>query len=106
MPRGEIVPDVLCNSIIRDHPQLSAARKEQLINLVRERDAFGRTKYGQPLMSNDGRNGITDARQELGDLIQYACKVSMEPHTTESERVMLLSIVRDAMMLVKDMLKK
>ena len=102
--RGEIVPDALCKRI-SEHPRLSADGKERLICLVRERDAFGRAKYGQPLMSEDGRNGVVDARQELGDLVQYVCKVSLAPHTTtETERAALRVIVQDALILVDDML--
>lgn len=55
---------------VKGAPELSA--------LVRERDAFGRAKYGQPLMSDDGRNTVEDARQELGDLAQYLFKARMQ----------------------------
>lgn len=42
--------------------------------LIQARDAFGRKKYSQPLLTADGRDGIEDARQELGDAIQYLVK--------------------------------
>lgn len=45
-----------------------------VVELLRERDAFGREKYGQPLMSDDGRNSVEDAMQEFGDLLQYTFK--------------------------------
>jgi hypothetical protein len=67
-PCGYIVPDQLIE-FIKSH-----GNDQQLIELIQQRDAFGRKKYGQPLMSEDGRNGIEDARQELGDLLQYAFK--------------------------------
>lgn len=43
--------------------------------LILERQAYGLQKYGQSLMSNDGRNSIEDTRQELGDAIQYLMKI-------------------------------
>ena len=45
--------------------------------LVQERDAYGRGKYGQGLRTQDGRDGVEDLRQELGDALQYAAKVAM-----------------------------
>lgn len=68
-PSGIIVPDALLEYME------GINEWEDLSKLVRERDAFGRKKYGQPLMSQDGRNGVEDARQEAGDLLQYAFKV-------------------------------
>lgn len=64
---GIVVPEALIK-------HLTESGYDHLIPLIRERDAFGRAKYGQPLMSEDGRNGIEDARQELGDLLQYVYK--------------------------------
>lgn len=45
--------------------------------LVLERDAFGRQKYGQPLMSGDGRDDLEDLLQEIGDALQYAWKAKI-----------------------------
>jgi hypothetical protein len=70
---GVVVPDALIAYLEDKHPYEALV----LCPLVRERDAFGRAKYGQPLMSQDGRNGVEDARQEAGDLLQYAFKVSL-----------------------------
>jgi hypothetical protein len=70
-PHGVVVPDALCQYLQTRKPW----RWEALLQLVLERDAFGRKKYGQPLMSEDGRNGFEDARQELGDLLQYTYKM-------------------------------
>lgn len=47
-------------------------------DLVRARVAFGRAKYGQPLMSDDGRDTSEDLRQELGDALMYAAKAAMQ----------------------------
>lgn len=55
--------------------------------LIHQRRAFGIEKYGQTLRSDDGRNGLEDARQELGDLLQYVYKVfgkdMTEKHTVQ-----------------------
>lgn len=45
-----------------------------VIDLINQRYMFGLEKYGQCLMSEDGRNTIEDARQEAGDLLQYLYK--------------------------------
>lgn len=59
-PKGVIVPDALVEFLHKENAP------EKLVKLIQDRDAFGRKKYGQPLMSEDGRNGVEDARQELG----------------------------------------
>ncbi len=74
--KGDIVPDALIDHIA-NRSTLCSEEREMFVSLIKERDAFGRAKYGQPLMSGDGRNGIEDARQELGDFIQYAYKCKM-----------------------------
>lgn len=61
---GESVPEQL----------ISFLQDEKAVQLIKERNEFGMEKYGQPLMSKDGRNTIEDARQELGDLMQYCYK--------------------------------
>jgi hypothetical protein len=44
------------------------------LTLLEKRYNFGVSKYGQPLMSNDGRDDIEDCLQEIGDAIQYLSK--------------------------------
>ncbi len=58
--------------------ELQVSQHEDARKLVKERIIFGIKKYGQPLRSQDGRDGIEDARQELGDLMMYVmkCKVN------------------------------
>ncbi len=45
--------------------------------LIKERVKYGMKKYGQPLMTDDGRDSIIDALQEAGDLMQYIWKAKM-----------------------------
>lgn len=89
-PHGFIVPDQLIE-FIQSH-----GNNIHLIQLIRERDAFGRAKYGQPLMSEDGRNGIEDARQELGDLLQYAFKSKDQQRFEE-----LVELIKSAVSLIE-----
>jgi hypothetical protein len=63
--------------------------KQAAINLVASRDRFGRSKYGQPLMSRDGRLTSVDALQELGDLLQYAYKARLEGESLNEARKIL-----------------
>ena len=72
-PHGVVVPDALIEYLKEKHPFCGPP----LVELVQERNAFGMAKYGQPLMSQDGRNGVEDARQEAGDLLQYIYKVHL-----------------------------
>lgn len=51
---------------------------QEAIKLVKERDAFGRSKYGQGLSLGDGRDTFEDLRQELGDALQYTTKLILE----------------------------
>lgn len=85
---GEVVPYVLINylTLFKDehkHNIPEPARDkfivdmDGLVSLIHQRDNFGRAKYGQPLMSEDGRNGVEDAKQELGDLLQYLMKCQL-----------------------------
>lgn len=48
--------------------------KTEVSRLLQDRYTFGLNKYGQPLMSEDGRNDVEDCIQEIGDAIQYIVK--------------------------------
>jgi NTP pyrophosphatase (non-canonical NTP hydrolase) len=58
----------------RDNQPGTASVHMQVQRLVEARAAFGLEKYGQPLMSEDGRDGVEDALQEAGDLLAYTYK--------------------------------
>jgi hypothetical protein len=101
---GEVVPIRLIATLneLRNKTQSIPIGRNltNLIILVEERNAFGVAKYGQPLMTRDGRNGIEDARQELGDLLQYVCKCAMTNEEGLEEFVELMST---ALFVVKQM---
>jgi|DEB0MinimDraft_6_1074348.scaffolds.fasta_scaffold96415_2 hypothetical protein len=63
--------------------------KREAIHLITMRDRFGRAKYGQPLMSEDGRDCIEDAMQEIGDLMQYVFKAKCNGRDLEPIRKMM-----------------
>jgi hypothetical protein len=49
-----------------------------LLDLVNEREAYGVAKYGQTLMSDDGRDTPTEIVNELLDALAYLTKWSMQ----------------------------
>ncbi len=69
VPCGEEVAPVLLEWLGSSH------RTSHVVRLVRQRDAYGRKKYGQGLCTHDGRDGVEDLHQGLGDALLYACKV-------------------------------
>lgn len=58
---------------------------EKVIHLIKERHLYGLNKYGQGLMTEDGRNTLEDARQEAGDLLQYLFKARLQKTSFSSE---------------------
>ena len=47
-------------------------------DLVRKRVRFGEQKYGTRLETDNGRDPIEDAKQEIGDALQYLAQAKME----------------------------
>lgn len=64
------------------------------VKLVEERDAFGKIKYKQGLMTDDGRDVVEDARQEIGDLLQYAFSARIQGRDLEPLRDLLPALLR------------
>ena len=104
VPKGEIVPDKLIK-ILSQMSEYSAnpevkAKLAELSDLIEERNNFVIEKYGQPLYSEDGRNSIEDARQELGDLLQYVCKIKMQKHKDPEEIQEFLKLVKTGLVVI------
>lgn len=72
--------------------KLDNEQKRKIIELITERYEFGMKKYGQPLMTEDGRDDINDALQELGDLMQYIYKAKMNGRLGELKEMINLFI--------------
>ena len=87
---GEVIPK--SRIIFFQNSKIEESIKTKLIELIMERDAFGREKYGQPLMSMDGRDTIEDARQEIGDLLQYTHKAIVNGEDLEPIRELVLGL--------------
>jgi hypothetical protein len=51
---------------------------ERLLDLVNQREAYGIAKYGQTLMSDDGRDTPTEIVNEMLDMLAYLTKWSMQ----------------------------
>lgn len=66
---GDLVTPPLLEALA-DYPALA--------DLVSARNSFGEAKYGTGLRTHNGRDPIEDARQELGDLLQYLWQAKME----------------------------
>lgn len=99
--RGIVVPDALI-AFINERYLLSERAREELVALIRERDALGRSKYGQPLMSEDGRSGVQDCLEELGDLLQYAMKCKLNGTQNLGK---LRRMLRTAVIVLEDVLE-
>lgn len=69
VPHGTVVTPHLIKWI--ESQPISGVRVHQIVADILARDAYGRRKYGQPLMSEDGRDHVNDARQEILDALQY-----------------------------------
>jgi len=72
--------------------------KNKAIDLVLTRDAFGRQKYGQSLMTDDGRITVIDAMDELGDLLQYLYKAKLNGEDTTKVKELvpvLLELIKE-----------
>lgn len=70
---------------------IDARERERIVADILARDAYGRRKYGQPLMSEDGRDHANDARQEILDCLQYLMAASIQGQDT-AELVPLLRL--------------
>jgi len=57
-----------------------------LVELIRERDAMGRQKYGTPLRVWDGRDAIADPLQEALDLLVYLQRALMRVPAPDPRR--------------------
>jgi hypothetical protein len=70
IPKGDNVSESLLKVLKKIDTGFAAS-------VIKERCEYGLKKYGQSLMSKDGRNSIIDALQEAGDLMQYIHKAQM-----------------------------
>lgn len=75
-----------------------------LIELIQARDAFGRVKYGQGLMTNDGRDNQEDIIQEIGDAFVYCYKAHLRGEITSHNHTVLTNHLRMLIQLLDESL--
>lgn len=51
---------------------------DETLALVRSRAAIGLARYGTELRTQNGRNPVNDAREEVGDLLMYLMQARLE----------------------------
>ena len=67
--------------------------KDGMTRLVLARSEFGFKKYKKRLMTKNGRNQKEDAKQELGDFLQYVFACILEERIDDEVGTMLLQSV-------------
>jgi hypothetical protein len=75
--RGVAVSPLLLKWIDTEKSCLTNQEANLLTELIEQRCKYGLEKYGQPLMSLDGRDCVVDCMQEAADLLQYAFKAKL-----------------------------
>lgn len=78
---------------IKANQWLSELDKGQITSIITDRCKYGMEKYGQQLMTHDGRDDVIDALQEMGDLLQYAFKAKLNGRLEELNTFLRPSIV-------------
>lgn len=73
VPQGVVVYNEACKWIDATYPD-KTPEVLAFLELLQKRHNFGQKKYGQPLMTDDGRDDLEDAAQEMGDLFMYVTK--------------------------------
>jgi len=58
--------------------RLFGYHEAMLLDLVNAREAYGVAKYGQTLMSDDGRDTPTEIINEMIDMLAYMTKLQMQ----------------------------
>lgn len=72
----EVIEDLLAAA--NDWRPESKGNLDKIVGDMRDRDAFGRAKYGTPLQPFNGRDALADAYQEQLDLCVYLRQSIME----------------------------
>jgi hypothetical protein len=61
-----------------------------VIKDMQARDTMGRSKYGGPLVTNDGRDSLNDLYQEILDAAVYCKKLELELNEERKSRQMAI----------------
>ena len=77
---------------------------DNIKQLIEARRLYGLKKYGQSLMTEDGRNTLEDARQEAGDLLQYLYKAVLQESRLNADELKKFREILSACSTLLDML--
>lgn len=66
---------------------------DRLCSLVAQREAYGMDKYGQTLMTDDGRDTPTEIVNEMLDMLAYMTKWEMQEPDDWTDRLLLRAVV-------------
>lgn len=100
--RGDVV-FTIANEFLKIS-ESDAIKRDAMRVLLEKRHNFGVKKYGQPLMTEDGRDTYEDAIQEIGDLYMYASSLkhkSMKGECKESQVESLISYLETSIKMLK-----
>lgn len=64
--------------VLRDYIRRYTGQKEMMLALIDQREQYGMGKYGQTLMSEDGRDTPTEITNEMLDMLAYLTKWAMQ----------------------------
>ena len=65
---------------------LTQGENIDIATLLLQRRQFGVEKYGQPLMSNDGRDSLKDLEDEILDALAYSHKIILAGEVIPSSK--------------------
>ena len=82
MPLVNNTPSVW-DSVIQNIRAVDTEYPEKLIALMKERNEFGKNKYGTYVQIHNGRNSFNDAFQELLDAVVYLYQSYLETDSDE-----------------------
>jgi hypothetical protein len=94
VPKGDPVTPLLVDWLI--HSFAGTLSAEQIVDInekLIERYHFGLQKYGQPLMTKDGRDEVVDAREEALDMLQYVYKAKLNGRYEEARKELVPYVV-------------
>ncbi len=76
----------------------------RLQSLIDAREQYGIAKYGQTLMTDDGRDTATEICNEAADLLAYVTKLAMQCNTEENRALVIVAVefVEDLLMSIEE----
>lgn len=73
-------------------PEKKETFQEEIIQLMRDRNEFGKKKYGTPIQAHNGRDNLTDAFQEMLDAVVYLKNQLLEKEDDEMSVIYTMAL--------------